>query len=204
VTQNAPLESARPARRLAIALVHWPVLDQQGLIVTSAITNLDVHDLARSARTYGCTDYFLVHPVSAQRELVARICEHWRDGSSGKRIPDRKVALALVRTAPSLEDVYGELGGRENVDVWVTAARSVSQSPMEAAAARAKLEERAEPGNEKTVLLLFGTAWGLAREVIDGADAVLAPIRASEATGYNHLSVRAACAILLDRLRGAR
>lgn len=193
--------NARAARRLAIALVHWPVLDQQGLIVTSAITNLDVHDLARSARTYGCSDYFIVHPVSAQRELVARICEHWRDGSSGKRIPDRKVALALVRTATSLEDVFVELGGRENVEVWVTAARSVSQAPIEASAARAKLEDTEQ---EKAVLLLFGTAWGLAREVIDAADAVLAPVRAAEATGYNHLSVRAACAILLDRLRGAR
>jgi hypothetical protein len=188
-------------RRLAIALVHWPVLDQQGATVTSAITNLDVHDLARSARTYGCTDYFLVHPVAAQRELVSRICEHWREGSSGKRIPDRKVALALVRTAPSLEDVYAELGGRANIEVWVTAARSVASAPIEAQEARARLEVA---DAQKPVLLLFGTGWGLARDVLDGADAVVAPIRASEASGYNHLSVRAACAILLDRLRGAR
>jgi hypothetical protein len=188
-------------RRLAIALVHWPVLDQQGATVTSAITNLDVHDLARSARTYGCTDYFLVHPVSAQRDLVARICEHWREGSSGKRIPDRKVALALVRMAPTLADVYAELGGRENVEVWVTAARSVSHAPIDASEARERLERE---GEAKPVLLLFGTGWGLAREVIESADAVVSPIRASEASGYNHLSVRAACAILLDRLRGAR
>ena len=188
-------------RRLAIALVHWPVLDQQGATVTSAITNLDVHDLARSARTYGCSDYFLVHPVSAQRELVARICEHWLHGSSGKRIPDRKVALALARTAASLDDVYAELGGRENIEVWVTAARSVSVAAIEASEGRARLEEAA---SQKPVLLLFGTGWGLAREVIAGADVVLAPIRATEASGYNHLSVRAACAILLDRLRGAR
>ena len=52
------------------------------------------------------------------------------------------------------------------------------------------------------MLLVFGTGWGLAGEVIAGADALLEPVRAREATGYNHLSVRAACAILLDRLRG--
>jgi hypothetical protein len=189
-------------RRLAIALVHWPVLDQQGATVTSAITNLDVHDLARSARTYGCSDYFLVHPVSAQRELVARICEHWREGSSGKRIPDRKVALALARTVASLDEAYAALGGRENVEVWVTAARSVSHAAIDTSEARIRLERSGE--GEKPVLLLFGTGWGLAREVIEGADVVVAPIRAAEATGYNHLSVRAACAILLDRLRGAR
>jgi hypothetical protein len=52
------------------------------------------------------------------------------------------------------------------------------------------------------VLVVFGTGWGLAREVVDAADAVLAPIRGTESS-YNHLSVRAACAIALDRLLGA-
>ncbi|HEY2518381.1 MAG TPA: RNA methyltransferase [Polyangiaceae bacterium] len=187
-------------RRLAIALVHYPVLDAQGATVTSAITNLDVHDLARSARTYGCSDYFLVHPIAAQRELVERICEHWRDGSSGRRIPDRKTALAIARTATSLEDVYETMGGRGAIEVWVTAARSVSAAPIDSAEARARLERE----GEKPVLLLFGTGWGLARSVIDGADATLSPIRSGVESGFNHLSVRAACAILLDRLRGAR
>jgi hypothetical protein len=186
-------------RRLAIALVHHPVLDAQGATVTSAITNLDVHDLARSARTYGCTDYFLVHPIAAQRELVGRICEHWREGSSGKRIPDRKTALALARTVSSLDEAYEAMGGRADVEVWVTAARTISGAPITTSEARARLE-----GDGKPVLLLFGTGWGLAREVIDGADAAVAPIRAAVESGFNHLSVRAACAILLDRLLGAR
>jgi hypothetical protein len=186
-------------RRLAIALVHYPVLDAQGATVTSAITNLDVHDLARSARTYGCSDYFLVHPIAAQRELVARIVEHWRDGSSGKRIPDRKTALAIARTVVSLDEAYEAMGGRANVEVWVTAARSVTSAPIDSNAARGRLL-----GEGKPVLLLFGTGWGMARDVIDAADAVVEPIRASEDSGFNHLSVRAACAILLDRLCGAR
>jgi hypothetical protein len=186
-------------RRLAIALVHWPVLDAQGGTVTSAITNLDVHDLARSARTYGCSDYFLVHPIAAQRELVERICEHWREGSSGKRIPDRKTALALVRTATSLDDVYAQMGGREAIEVWVTAARSVSSAPIDTEEGRRRLAM-----SDKPVLILFGTGWGLARSVLDGADVTLAPVRADVESGFNHLSVRAACAIILDRLRGAR
>lgn len=187
-----------PARRLAIALVHHPVRDAAGETVTTAITNLDVHDLARSARTYGVTDYFLVHPIAAQRELVGRICDHWQHGSSGKRIPDRKLALALVRSAPSLEDVFEALGGRANVEVWITAARSVAE-PVSYDEARARL---AVPG--KPVLVLFGTGWGLAQSVIETADAALPPVRAAVASDYNHLSVRAACAIILDRLRGDR
>jgi hypothetical protein len=184
-------------------LVHWPVLDAQGATVTSAITNLDVHDIARSARTYGCSDYFLVHPIAAQRELVERICEHWREGSSGKRIPDRKTALALVRTVASLEETYERMGGRDAIEVWVTAARSVSAAPIDYAQARARLEAQGDEAG-KPVLMLFGTGWGLARPAIDGADATLVPVRAGVDSGFNHLSVRAACAIILDRLRGAR
>lgn len=180
-------------RRLAIALVHHPVLDAQGAIVTSAITNLDVHDLARSARTYGATDYFVVHPITAQRELVLRICAHWQTGSSGKRIPDRKLALALVRVVPSLDDAYEALGGRSAIEVWSTAARKIGALDHEAARRRAAADG-------KPLLLLFGTAWGLAPSVTEASDAVLAPIQPG--ADYNHLSVRAACAILLDRLRG--
>ena len=183
------------SRRVAIALVHHPVLDGQGKVVTSAITNLDVHDLARSARTYGCSDYFLVHPIEAQRALVARITEHWTTGSSSKRIPARKDALALARTVASLDEVYAAMGGREAIEVWSTAARA-SGEVLTYEAARARVSDN------RPLLILFGTAWGLPRTVIDSCDARLEPIRARAESGYNHLSVRSACAITLDRLLG--
>jgi hypothetical protein len=183
-------------RRFAIALVHHPVLDGQGQIVTTAVTNLDIHDLSRSARTYGASDYFIVHPIAAQRELVSRICEHWTSGSSGKRIPDRKEALSVARVVPSLDEVFEQLGGRSAIEVWITAARDVG-TQLSFRDAR----ERMESG--PPLLILFGTGWGLAKSVIDAADAALEPIRAVDGD-YNHLSVRAACAIALDRLRGKR
>lgn len=180
--------------KLAIALVHHPVLDGQGAIVTTAVTNLDVHDLSRSARTYGCSDCFIVHPVAAQRELVERIRVHWTEGSSGKRIPDRREALGLLRIVSALDEAIETLGGRDAVEVWVTAARNIGQS-LSFVDARARVERDAKP-----VLLVFGTGWGLAPTVIESADSLLEPIRARGE--YNHLSVRAACAISLDRLLG--
>jgi hypothetical protein len=185
---------------LAIALVHHPVLDGQGATVTTAVTNLDVHDLSRSARTYGCTDYFVAHPIEAQRALVERIRAHWTDGSSGRRIPDRREALSVLRIVPSLDEAIAALGGRGAVDVWVTAARALGDTvrTLAFADARSHLESRGKP-----VLLVFGTGWGLCRAVIDASDALLEPIRPVQGD-YNHLSVRAACAIALDRLRGAR
>jgi hypothetical protein len=48
-------------------------------------------------------------------------------------------------------------------------------------------------------LLMFGTGYGLADRVLDSADVHLAPVRPN---GYNHLPVRCAVAIILDRLLG--
>lgn len=178
--------------RLAIALVHHPVLDAQGSIVTSTLTNIDVHDLSRSAKTYGCSDFFMVHPIEAQRTLCARIVEHWTTGSSAKRIPDRKEALSLVRIVDTLADAKAALG--DDVRVWVTAAREIGTTLSWSDAKRSLADD------PRPVLLVFGTSWGLAPEVTSSADAVVAPI--DGAAGWNHLSVRAACAIALDRLRG--
>ena len=177
--------------RLAIALVHHPVLDAQGGIVTSTLTNIDVHDLSRSAKTYGCSDFFMVHPIEAQRTLCARIIDHWTTGSSAKRIPDRKDALSLVRIVNTLDEAKSALG--PDVRVWVTAAREIGTT-LSWKDARASLTDDGRP-----VLLVFGTSWGLAPEVTSSADAVVAPIDGG--AGWNHLSVRAACAIALDRLR---
>ena len=57
--------------------------------MTTAITNLDLHDIARSAHTYGLSDFFVAHPIAAQRELAERVREHWVTGSGARRIPDR-------------------------------------------------------------------------------------------------------------------
>ncbi len=184
-------------RRCAIALVHHPVLDGQGAVVTTAVTNLDVHDLSRSARTYGCSDYFVAHPIAAQRELVSRIRDHWIEGSSGRRIPDRREALGVLRVVDSLEAAVEALGGRASVELWVTAARPLGAA-LSFGEARSLLE-----GEGKPVLIVFGTGWGLAPAVVEGADALLEPVRPARGD-YNHLSVRAACAIILDRLLGAR
>jgi len=53
---------------------------------------------------------------------------------------------------------------------------------------------------DQVILLLFGTAWGLVDEVFEKADYLLDPVEGY--TNYNHLSVRSAAAIILDRLVG--
>lgn len=200
VAAERPRGDGLVVRRLAIALVHHPVLDRSGATVTSAVTNMDVHDLSRSAKTFGASDFFVTTPIEAQRTLVSTILGHWTHGSSAQRIPSRKDALEMVRVVPTLDAAIEALGGRDKVEVWVTAARSdAGKQPLpDYAAARARLHG----DDPRTVLVVFGTSWGLVPALVDGADERLPPIFGT--SGYNHLSVRAACAITLDRLVSER
>jgi hypothetical protein len=181
-------------RRFCAALVHHPVLDRQRAVVTTAITNLDLHDIARSSHTYGLSDFFVVHPIAAQRELAERVRDHWVQGSGARRIPDRSPALGIIRVVPDVDSALAAIG--PEVELWTTSAQERERC-LTFPAARERLAQSGPP-----VLIMFGTGWGLADELCARADHELEPIRSPRADGYNHLSVRAAAAICFDRLCG--
>jgi hypothetical protein len=179
--------------------VHFPVKNREGDAVTSAITNVDVHDLARSARTFGLAGYWVVSPIAAQRLLVERILDHWKTGAGARRVPERAEALARCRPIASVDDAMAAIAEAHGArpELWITAARvPAGKSPTTYEQARARLAGQGPP-----VLILFGTAHGLHPTLTDRADVVLPPIDGG--AGYNHLSVRAAAAITLDRLRAS-
>jgi hypothetical protein len=184
--------------RVYCALIHYPVQDRAGQTVSTAVTNLDVHDIARTSRTFGLRRYYVVTPIAAQHVLVQRIIEHWTEGAGRKRIPERHVALALCQSIPSLEEVLADVTAREGARprVVATAARRSQRTVT----AFAELRETISKGDE-SFLILFGTGHGLAGSVLESADVLLEPIGAGR--DYNHLSVRAAAAITLDRLLGS-
>ncbi len=178
------------------ALLHYPIVDRQGERITTAITNLDVHDLSRSARTYGLRRYFVVTPILAQRELASTLLSHWLEGRGGERIPERAEALALCEPSESLEHVRARVEALSGATprLIATAARSVGHHTTRTYREEAQaLEQQTRPS-----VILFGTGHGLHPEVIDKVDVLLEPIRGSG--DYNHLSVRSAAAIVLDRL----
>lgn len=184
--------------RLSIALVHTPVYDKHRQVVTTAVTNLDIHDIARAARTYGLGRYYVVTPVPEQQALTERVVAHWREGWGAGYNPDRKEALELVRVVPDLAvavtDLAIETGSVPRT--VVTSARSHGRT-----VSYASLRELLTEGRDE-LLLVFGTGWGVTEAVVDGADLLLQPIRGGG--DYNHLSVRSAVAIILDRLVGER
>ncbi len=183
---------------VSIALLHYPVYDKNRRVVATAVTNLDIHDMARLAKTYGLFRYYVVTPVAEQQDLAERVRSHWQDGWGGSYNPTRREAMELLRVMTGLEEVLEELR-----DIHGRPARIVATGAGErnnavtGVALRQMMREEDGP-----FLILFGTGWGLTDEIFDLADMVLEPIKG--AGDYNHLSVRAAAAIIMDRLLGGR
>ena len=145
---------------LYIGLVHYPIMNKHKEVITTAITNYDIHDIARAAITYDVSKYFVIHNIPAQRELV--------------------------RTIEELEEV--------KPIVATTDARTYDNT-ISYARMREHLENEGRP-----VLVLFGTGYGMTKETMESFDYILEPIYGHGE--YNHLSVRSAVSIILDRLRG--
>jgi hypothetical protein len=181
--------------KIYLALVHFPVVNRGGETIASAVTNLDLHDLARIGCTYGVERCYIVTPLVDQQTLVRRIVDHWTRGFGAARNPDRRQAMAGLRVVASLDDAAAEVEKREGRAPLrvATSARPDSR--------RMRIETLRKTGN-RPCLLVFGTASGLADALLRDIDAVLEPIRGAGA--YNHLPVRAAAAIILDRLAGER
>jgi tRNA (guanine37-N1)-methyltransferase len=185
------------AARTHLALVHHPVLDREGHVITSALTNFDIHDLARSSMTYGLAGYHIVTPVTSQREKAEHISALWLGDEQGEH---RAQALQLVRTAASVDDVIAGLTAEHGAPPRVVAT-SAREGAFPGAERRSCSELVAEAGSDPApLLILLGTGWGLAESLIPSVTRVLAPIEGT--SGWNHLSVRSAGAVILDRLFG--
>ncbi len=188
-----------------VALVHYPVYDRNHKVVATALTNLDLHDIARSVRTYGLAGYLIVHPVEAQRELASRIAGHWTGDRNAEGAPKndfRRMAVERVQVVASLADAAAHVSEAEG-----RPATLVSTAARPAPEARGYDDLR--ESLDGPVLLVLGTGWGLTEEALAACQYRLLPVQAraapdGTAPDYNHLSVRSACAIILDRLYGDR
>lgn len=176
-----------------LALVHFPVYDKAGDIVTSSVTTLDIHDISRICRTFALGTFYVVTPLRTQQKLVDRIIEHWLKGYGAQYNPTRKEALLKTCVKDLLSDVVEDITLKygEKPRTVITDAKRFPQS-----IAYGQMREELKRGGQ--FLLVFGTGWGLEENIVRTADHVLWPI--DGVNGYNHLPVRAAIAIILDRL----
>lgn len=181
---------------LYLGLVHHPIRNKRDQLVTTSVTNLDIHDIARSSRTFGVKKYFIVTPLEAQHKLVGRILGHWEEDKSGAYNPDRQDALAITKVINSVEDAMVEIEAIEgkkpllvvtgaNFETWEQDAYELGR--------QMKIDNM-------PIFLIFGTGWGIHASLLEKADIRLKPLHGASEDGYNHLSVRSAVAIYLDRL----
>lgn len=187
------------ANRVYLALLHHPVKNKNGEVITSAVTNLDLHDLSRLAKTYGVSGLYVITPLADQQRLARRIIDHWQEGFGADYNPKRREALCLVRIVSDLDAAIKEIKCLEPGRSVLTIATGASERPgaISFLAMKKQIKER-----DSAYVVMLGTAWGLTDTFIAEADFILAPIQGN--TGYNHLSVRAAAAIILDRVLGNR
>lgn len=182
---------------LYLALLHYPVKNKDGKAIASAITSIDLHDIARTARTYGVAGFYVVTPLADQREFAGKIISHWVEGAGATYNPDRGKAFSLIRLRSDLQEAIDEIRGDGENEVHVVATSAIGgPGQLEFTDFRQALK-----AGDRSYVLALGTAWGLSPEFMAKADYRLAPVAGM--SDYNHLSVRAAAAIILDRLLAA-
>ncbi len=179
---------------LFIALIHYPVTNKKGEKVITSITPFDVHDIARSALSFGVQHYYVVNPSEGQKKVVERLINFWNAGFGKTYNPNRTEALSIVSHQSSLDKAMKAIEAKTEKKPYLisTSARLISPQKTISLATTQNLLQ------QQPVLILFGTGWGLAPEIIEQSDAVMEPVYGI--SEYNHLSVRAAAAIILYQL----
>ena len=180
---------------LNVILLHDGMVDKQQKPISASLTLIDVHDIARSARTYGVAQYFISHSSPAMRKLARTIQHHWQDGFGATYNPNRTEALGTIAIVTSIDEAMQMIHSRTGLmPILVATSAREGGARVSFAELRQRISVESRP-----YLLMLGTGWGMGPELLARAELFLEPIRG--AGDYNHLSVRSACAIMLDRLR---
>ena len=181
---------------LYIGLVHYPIYNKRMNIIAGAVTNFDIHDISRTCRTYDVKRYYIIHPLDVQKEIISKIMNYWQEGYGKVYNPDRADALARVSWQKDIEtaalDVEAQTGKKPYI---VTTDARIYPNTVSYTFMRKQLQE-----GDRPILLLFGTGFGIEAETMKSFDYILEPVYGP--CDYNHLCVRSAAAIILDRLAG--
>jgi len=178
---------------VSLAIIHYPVLDKQGDIVSTSITNLELHDTARSCMTFGVGLCYIVTPLEKQRGIAEQLVDHWKTGYGRQYNPHRAKALEKICIKKTIGDVMSEFQGSAPILI------GTSSTKRDGSIGYGQLRRWIE-ADPRPFLLLFGTGWGLPPDIVGSCERVLLPIRGQG--DYNHLSLRVAIGIILDRLFG--
>jgi hypothetical protein len=177
-----------------ISVIHYPAVNKQGKWIATSFTTLDFHDIARPARTYELGGYYIVQPLEAQQFVISEQIKYWTEGFGSKFNPKRSAAGSLVRLVSSITEMLEKIKEEKGKypKLIATSAKKYPQT-ISYKDMREKLQNK-----DDIYLILMGTGWGMPEELVKSCDYILEPILGPGE--WNHLSVRNASAIILDRL----
>ena len=178
-----------------LALLHYPVYNKKHDVVATSITGFDLHDIARTALTFGVKGYYVVNPMQAQREFAEKIRECWMDEASIEFNWTRAAAFQLINIQADLDAVIQDITNKEGKKPVVIGTSAKEKGAVRFEELKSLIQKQEDP-----YLLVLGTGWGMADELFSKFDLVLEPIKG--VLEYNHLPVRSANAIILYRLLG--
>jgi hypothetical protein len=144
--------------------------------------------------TYGIAGFYIIHPNDRQKEIFDHILGFWRTEVAIHYNPHRVDALSVINFTKTIDDTVKEIKNLEGSDPFIITTTAQKRDNQDSFIDIKAIINHAQ----RPVLLLFGTGNGLHESVHLLAHHVLVPIQV--ASGYNHLSVRSAVAIVLDRL----
>lgn len=181
-----------------VALCHSDVLiGQDKTPGTTSVTSIDIHDIARSCKTYGVKQYWLVTPLADQQKIVQRFLDFWESDVGLSYNAQRQTAISLVNLSESINNVIAKITQQEGKEplLIATSARNVEHDK-----GITFFDQTMVWQHDRPILFLLGTGKGLMPEIIKRCDYLLCPVEGF--TEFNHLSVRSAAAIILDRWLG--
>jgi hypothetical protein len=145
--------------------------------------------------TFGIELCYIVSPLVKQREIMEKLIHHWRYGYGAQYNPARGEALNKIRIKTDVREMIEGIDGDPIIIGTSSKERMVNKIGYDELNRLIKKETR-------PCLLLFGTGWGLSDEIINLCEKMLVPIKGKG--DYNHLSLRVALGIILDRIFGER
>jgi len=181
-----------------IALLHNDMDLKEGRIGYTSVTSIDIHDIARSSTTYGLQTFFIVTRLKDQQKIVEKMLSFWVDEKiGGDYNGNRHQAVKGVKLSSELSDVIAEIEAREGKKPLVigTSARNQDEIKM-----LTYFDQDIAWQHDRPVLFLFGTGSGMSQNLLQQCDYMLPALQGY--SDFNHLSVRSAVAIILDKWLG--
>lgn len=180
-----------------VTLMHTDIVLDNDRIGNTSITSFDIHDIARSAATYGLKGHFLVSPLKDQQKIARKLLSFWHSDVGIDYNPQRARAVENVAICDNLDEVIAAIEQKEGKKPLLIATSAKQH-------AHAKkityYDQEAVWVHDRPVLFLLGTGRGLAETVLQRCDFLLGPVFGF--SNFNHLSVRSAAAIIFDRWLG--